>query len=168
MERRKADIVTLNRGAATTVNDSRFIGCTGQAKLEQTQCLPLKGETVQGGQWGSVCLWRLASSVTPVWEPHILEVLYIFILWEGSFAFICITQEMINKMGEWSGGMKRMKKKGRITEDWGTTWKRATDKAKRNVLRTHEEIVEFQRAGHYEESTLERKAWDLKHWHCRL
>jgi hypothetical protein len=27
--------------------------------------------------------------------------------------------------------------------------------------------MEFQRTGHYEESRLKRKAWDLKHWHCR-
>jgi hypothetical protein len=28
--------------------------------------------------------------------------------------------------------------------------------------------VEFQITGHYEESRLKRKAWNLKHWHCRL
>jgi hypothetical protein len=56
----------LKGGAATTVHTSLYFGYTGQAKLEQTQCLSLKVETVHGGQQRSVCPRRLASSATPM------------------------------------------------------------------------------------------------------
>lgn len=160
MERMRADTVTwLNKGAATTVDNSRSIGCSGQAKLEQTQCLPLKGETVQGGHWGSVCLWRLASSVTPVWEPHILEVLCIFILWEGSYAFICITQEMINKMGEWRKWRNEKNEEERKNyRRLRKNLKRATDKPKRNVLRTY-----VKRLWNFKEQDIMKKARKGKH-----
>jgi len=62
-----ADTITgLKGGAAATVHAPLYFGYTGQAKLEQTQCLSVKDETVHGGQWRSVCPRRLASSATPM------------------------------------------------------------------------------------------------------
>ena len=90
----------LKGGAATTVHTSLYFGYTGQAKLEQTQFLSLKVETVHGGHQRSVCPRRLASPATPMWEPRILQLFYIFILKEGSFTAIWIIQEVINKISE--------------------------------------------------------------------
>jgi hypothetical protein len=84
---------------------------------------------------------------------------YIFILKDGSFAAIWITQEMINKMSE---QRKRRNENNEGRKNYRrprNKLKRATDKAKKVYLENiYEEIVEYQRTGHYDESRLKRKA----------
>jgi hypothetical protein len=47
--------------------------------------------------------------------------------------------------------------------------KRTTEKVEKEYIEIIcEEIMEFKRRGHYDESRLERKACDLKRWPCRL
>jgi hypothetical protein len=73
-------MTVLKVSAALTVHATPYFGYPGRDKLEQTQCLSLKDETVHRGQWRSVCPRRLASSVTPMQETRILQLFYIFIL----------------------------------------------------------------------------------------
>jgi hypothetical protein len=62
---------------------------------------------------------------------------------------------------------ERRKNYGRLRNEL----KRATDNAKKGYLEsTCDEIIEFQRRGHYDlmymkGARLERKPWDSKHWH---
>ena len=77
-----------------------------------------------------------------------------------------ITQEMINKMDE-SRKLKNVNNtEGKPVEDLRNELKRATDKTKKEYLeRLCDEIMEFQRKGHYDLMYVKTKELSWKEYH---